>query len=47
MQLRDDLGLVATALSLLTLLSASTLFFLPETAGRDLESITRGASGEE
>jgi MFS family permease len=40
MQLRDDLGLVAAALSLLTLLSAFTLFFLPETARRELESIS-------
>jgi MFS family permease len=40
MQLRDDLGLVAAVLSLLTLLSAFTLFFLPETARRELESIS-------
>jgi len=40
MQMRDDLGLVAAALSLLTLLSASTLFFFPETAQRELESIS-------
>jgi MFS family permease len=40
MQLRDDLGLLAAALSLLTLLSAFTLFFFPETARRELESIS-------
>ncbi|MBW1685577.1 MAG: MFS transporter [Deltaproteobacteria bacterium] len=43
MQVRDDLGLVAAALSLLTLLAAFTLFFFPETAQRELEEI----SGEE
>lgn len=46
MQLRDDLGLVTVVLSLLTLLSAFTLFFFPETAQRELESITRDVPGE-
>jgi MFS family permease len=40
MQVRDDLGLVAAALSLLTLLAAFTLFFFPETAQRELEEIS-------
>jgi MFS family permease len=40
MQVRDDLGLVAAALSLLTLVAACTLFLFPETAQRELESIS-------
>ena len=40
MQLGDDLGLVAAVLSLLTLLSTFTLFLFPETAQRELESIS-------
>jgi MFS family permease len=40
MQVRDDLGLITVALSLLTVLSALTLFVFPETAKRELESIS-------
>jgi len=45
MQLREDLGLVAAVLSLLTLLAAFTLFFFPETAQRELEAIS-GEDGD-
>jgi MFS family permease len=45
MQLRDDLGLVVATLALLTLLSAFTLFFFPETAQRELESISGDVPG--
>jgi MFS family permease len=40
MQLRDDLGLITVALSLLTVLSAFSLLFFPETAQRELEAIS-------
>jgi len=45
MQVRDDLGLVAAGISLLTMLSAFTLFFFPETAQRELEEIS-GEDGD-